>query len=256
MMKGIAVVTGASSGIGEAFVKELVRDDYSEIWIVARREDRLNTLRSLLGDDRIVPVVMDLTGEGIAAAFEEKLSASSQKVSLLVNCAGMGVRGDVADNSIESVSSTIDLNCRSLSLLTGACLPHMEKGSRVINMASSAGFLPQPGFAVYAASKAYVIDYSRALDVELSSRGISVTCVCPGPVRTEFQSKATGGATGEFTGFRKLVAVTPGKLAAASLRAAAHGRHLYVYGFSQKLLHVASKLVPHYWIMKMERIGR
>ena len=255
-MKGIAIVTGASSGIGEAFIKELSGSDHEQIWIIARRKDRLSTLKSLLGDDRIIPVVADLTADEGICLIKDKLEREKPDVALLINCAGMGIRRDVADTSADLLAGTVNLNCTSLSILTGLCLPSMHEGSGIINIASSAGFLPQPGFAAYAASKAYVISFSRALGVELSSRKISVTCVTPGPVATEFQSKATGGEKTDFTGFRKLVVASPDKLAAASLRAAQRRRRLYVYGFSQKLLHVAAKIVPHYWIMKIERFGK
>lgn len=255
-MKGIAIVTGASSGIGEAFIKKLIEEDYSGIWIVARRKDKLLTLKSLLGDDRVIPIEADLTSDSGMALIKSRLEDCRPDVALLINCAGMGTRKDIADTDTGLIAATVDLNCTALSVLTGICLPYMHEGARIINIASSAGFLPQPGFAVYAASKSYVISFSRALDVELKKRGICVTCVAPGPVNTEFQSKATDGKDNEFKGFRKLVVVSPDKLAAASLKASAAGRHLYVYGFSQKLLHVASKIVPHYWIMKIERFGK
>lgn len=243
-MPGTAIITGASSGIGKAFVKALLNSPGcpDSIWIIARRLDRLEELSSL--SSRIVPVQADLISEAGIQTVKEKLINEKPGVSLLINCAGMGRRGDIKDRPSSEISDVIALNCTSLSVLTREVIPYMTQGSAVINIASSAAFLPQPGFTVYAASKSYVVSFSRALAVELKKSGISVTCVCPGPVNTEFNSLATDGASTEFKGFRKLLAADAGKLASASLKAASHKRRLFVYGFSQKALHAASKLLP------------
>jgi hypothetical protein len=128
-----------------------------------------------------------------------------------------------------------------------------DNSPRIINIASSAGFLPQPGFAAYAASKAFVISFSRALYYELIDHNIVVTTVCPGPVKTDFQRKATGGAQTDFTGVRKHVVADPVKLVKAAIKASRSGKQILVYGFSQKALHVASKLIPTSWILFIEK---
>jgi len=262
----IALITGASSGIGESFVKYVSEDKgiygmgpIDEIWIVARRESRLQDLKERLSDDRIRVVPCDLSSS--VDVISDLLSREDPQIGLLINCAGLGKKGAVADRPASDLKDTLDVNCTSLSVLTRICLPYMvsksepftrKNGPRIINIASSAAFLPQPGFASYAASKAYVVSFSRALDMELRPRGIAVTTVCPGPVRTEFQQVATDGKSGEFTGFRKYVSADPYRLAAASLRASRAGRHMFVYGISQKLLHLVSKIVPTYWIIRIE----
>ena len=245
-MKDIAIVTGASSGIGKAYVRELSLDKngYEQIWVVARREDKLNELKSDLKDDRIVPVPLDLGDHFAVSDISSKLSSGEYNVKLLINCAGLGKRALFEEQSVEALGATLDVNCRALTLLTRVCIPYMSKGSGIVNVASSAAFLPQPTFTVYAASKSYVTSFTRALSVELKPSGITVTAVCPGPVNTEFQSNATDGKSSEFTGFRKLIVADPDKLAKASLKAHKSGRCLYVYGISQKLLHVVSKIVP------------
>ena len=119
----------------------------------------------------------------------------------------------------------------------------------IINIGSSAGFLPQPGFACYAASKSYVISFSRAMSCELKPKGINVLVVCPGPVATDFQRRATEGKAADFTGWRKMFVIDPVKLSQASLKASYRGRKILVYPFSQKLLHLASKIIPTSWML-------
>ena len=260
-MKNIAIITGASSGIGEAFVKEICAqdDNLDEIWIVARRQDKLDALVALTGDKRLRPVKADLTDPDGLESIGARLASAPYSVNMLINCAGLGRRGDLETNDIGDVAATINVNCQSLTLLTKIVLPFMKtstakkKGGRIINIASSAAFLPQPGFAVYAASKSYVLNFSRALGAELAPKGIAVTAVCPGPVATEFLGKATGGRETEFTGIRKNVVVTPDKLAKASLKASYRGRSVLVYKFSQKFLHFISKVLPTGLILHFEQ---
>ena len=265
-MKNIAIITGASSGIGASFVKEISANEsyFDEIWVVARREEKLLALKEELKDDRIVPVTADLASPDGVGEIEDKLTAEKPAVGLLVNCAGLGKRALVEEQSLKALGDTLDVNCKALTLLTRIAIPYMTvkeasfggKGAGIINVASSAAFLPQPGFTVYAASKSYVTSFSRALAMELYGDGIRVTAVCPGPVNTEFQVNATDGKTTEFTGFRKLLAADPDKLAKASVKACRSGRYLFVYGISQKLLHIASKIVPTYWIISMMKVKK
>lgn len=269
-MRNIAIVTGASSGIGEAFVRELINErgvygslPFQEIWIIARREEKLQALKAELDPERIVVIPADLAEPSEMQVVEDMLAERKDDicVGLIINCAGVGKRGLVEDKSAQVLEDTVDINCTCLSKLTHICLPYMidrlpvydrGDGPRIINIASSAAFLPQPGFAAYAASKAYVVSFSRALDIELMRYNIAVTTVCPGPVKTGFQILATDGKEAEFTGFRGLVAADPVKLARKVLKASRKGRHLYVYGISQKALHVVSKIVPTYWILRLE----
>ena len=269
MSKHIAIITGASSGIGKAFLEEIANDrgvngatPFDEIWAVARSEDKLIEIKTLLGDDRIVPVTADLSSHEDMTKLSEHLASEKPQIGLLINCAGMGMKGLVEDHPAKTLEDTIDVNCTSLAKLTRICIPYMivrepsrtrDKRPRIINIASSAGFLPQPGFAAYAASKAFVISFSRALYYELKDHRIIVTAICPGPVKTDFQRKATGGAQADFTGIRKYVVADPVKLARASIKASGKGRQILVYGFSQKALHVASKIIPTSWILAIEK---
>ena len=243
-MAKTAIITGASSGIGKAFVDALLKspDCPEKVWVVARRLDRLESLAA--ASDKIVPVQADLLHDEGMEAIRNKLNEEHPDVVLLINCAGMGKKGYVADRSVSDTADTITLNCTALSVLTREVIPFMPHGARIINIASSAAYLPQPGFNVYAASKSYVVSFSRALAIELKRLGIYVTVVCPGPVETEFNKLATDGASDKFTGFRKFVASDADKLAAASLKASRHKRRMFVYGLPNKALHVASKFIP------------
>lgn len=269
MNKNIAIITGASSGIGRAFLEEISKEHgsygcvpFDEIWAVARHVDKIVETKALLGDDRIVPVKADVSSNEDMTMIANRLADEKPQVGLLINCAGMGVKGLVGEHTSKALEDTINVNCTSLAKLTRFCLPYMisrkslwtaDNSPRIINIASSAGFLPQPGFAAYAASKAFVISFSRALCYELSDYKIKVTAVCPGPVRTDFQRRATGGAQSEFTGFRRHVATDPAKLVKAAVKASRKGKQILVYGFSQKALHVCSKVIPTSWILSIEK---
>ena len=244
-MDRIAIVTGATSGIGKEFVRLLKdRQGIDKIWAVGRDPEKLKSLET----DTTIPICSDLS-KGISE-ITGKLENESPEIVLLINCAGLGTRQDFHSTDEEKISAMTDVNCRALTLLTRASLPYMKEGAKIINIASSAGFLPQPGFAVYAASKSYVISFSRALREELKPRKISVTCVCPGPVETDFNRRATGSSEG-FTGFRKNISKKPDEIAEKSLKAADKGRAMLVPGMSQKLFHFATKIIPHNWVLKV-----
>ena len=250
-MSRTAIITGATSGIGEQFTRLLSESGvYDELWIIGRNKSKLDALKAELLPQKITAVCADLcTTEGMLK-LESMIKEHKPQIGLLINSAGTGLRAPVADQDLDEISDTLNTNCNALTLICRLCIPYLG-GVRpgIINIASSAGFVPQPGFAVYAASKSYVISFSRALSAELKSRGITVTCVCPGPVNTKFQFKATRGESTEFTGIRAYTSKEPQDVARASLKANSKGRRLLVYGTSLKLLHIASILLPHQWII-------
>ena len=183
----IAIVTGASSGIGREFARQIPRlyRNLDELWVLARRTDRLKELERELG----LPLRIfdgDLRRDYIYERLQKELDRQNAEIRMLVNAAGYGKTGRFEEIPLEDQLGMIDLNCRSLTKMTGICLPHLRKGSRIVNIASAAAFSPQPGFAVYAAGKSYVYRLSMALREELKGKGILVTAVCPGPVETEF----------------------------------------------------------------------
>lgn len=239
----IAIVTGASSGIGSEFVAQIKNHfDVDEIWVIARREDRLLKLREKT-NALVVPVPLDLTDEKSLEVLEEKLKKSAKNVSLLINCAGYGKFGDYADIKNSEALGMIDLNCRALVGVTNITLPFMKSGGKILQVCSISSFQPLPLMSVYAASKVFVLNYSRALSVELKSRNISVTALCPGWVDTEFFATATDtknpNAVTKYTFMQ-----TAERVVAQGLKAAKKGRLVSIVGFQNKILYVLNKILP------------
>ncbi len=192
-MKQIAIVTGASSGMGADFVRQInERNEVTEIWLVARRKDRLESLVKEMKHTSAVIIEADLSGEKGIALIREKLEAEKPVVQLFINNAGYGKIGDFTGLTRSENLGMVELNVHALTALTYDVLPYMKEGSSIIQVASLAAFLPIASMAVYAATKSYVLSFSTALAVELEGRKISVTALCPGPVATEFFEVAAG----------------------------------------------------------------
>ena len=186
----IAIVTGASSGLGAAFVRRLdALGGLDEIWGVARRGERMEALAAELRTP-MRPLALDLTRLESVETLRVLMRKEAPEVAVLVNAAGFGKFGTCADLTLQETCDMIDLNCRAAAALTAAVLPYMGRGSRVLEICSSAAFQPLPGFNVYAATKAFLLRYSRALRWEAAPRGIRVTAVCPGWIRTDFMDVA------------------------------------------------------------------
>ena len=243
----IAVVTGASSGIGREFAIQISKryGKLDEIWLVARRKEKMEELESQLK----VPVrifAMDLCNNEDISQFKDYLVSLNPDIKLLVNSAGYGKVGRFDELNLDAQCGMIDLNCRALTMFTGICLPYISTHSRIINLASAAAFSPQPNFNVYAATKAYVLNYSRALNVELKNRKITVTSVCPGPVDTEFFDVA-GDSEGKS--FKKNFRADVHKVVNQAIKDAALGNELSIYGTAMKLAKGATKVLPQKAIM-------
>ena len=210
-MKQIAIITGASSGLGEEFTRQVCEKyHYDEIWIIARRAEKLEALASALNATKnfqiVRPVTMDVAGkEGVEKlkafieAEDEKLRKieSGIEIGLLINNAGFGTYGPFEETSITRQMDMIELNCTTVTGICGITLPYLKSGSVIINTASLAAFLPLGNFAVYGATKAYVLNFSIALAAELHDKGIKVCALCPGSVSTEFANVASNGARKE-----------------------------------------------------------
>lgn len=217
----VIIITGASSGIGMEFAMQM--DNYftniDEFWLIARSRDKLKELAKVL-HHRTRILAMDITKEGQLERLEDTLMEKDAAVRMLINCAGYGIMGDFAGQDKDSELGMIRLNCEALTAITHCVLPYMRKGSRIIQLASSAAFLPQPDFAVYAATKSYVLSFSRALGEELRERGIYVTSVCPGPVDTPFFDIAE--KTGSTLSIKKYTMVSPERVVKQALRDSYH----------------------------------
>lgn len=244
-----AIITGASSGMGREFVKLIDRKltCIDEVWVIARRKERLEQLKERT-ELPLVLMEMDLTDKKQRLRLREILKEKQPQVKMLVNCAGYGKIGLYEDIPEEDISGMIELNCLALTSVTYEVLPYMTKKSRIINLASSAAFLPQPKFAVYAATKSYVLSFSRALHEEVKKNGIFITAVCPGPVRTEFFDIAQ--MTGEVAFYKKIMMANPTKVVEQALRDSLKGKTVSVYGGMMKAFRILCKVLPHEWLMK------
>ena len=234
----IAIISGASSGIGRAISKELDLLSLDELWLIGRNEERLVELKNKL-KTRVQLLTLDLSQTNSFDELKLLLSQNSYEVEFLVASAGVGYTGAVETNTQVQISNMIDLNCRGLTLLVSTVLPYISENGKIINLASGAGFLPQADFAVYAASKSYVISFSRALRKELKKRKINVTAVCPGPVDTEFFSNLEN-----VKEYKKKYLISPEKVAKCAIRAVIKNKAICTTSFSMKLLHLLSKILP------------
>lgn len=186
----VAIVTGASSGIGKEFVKQINEKEHpDQIWAIARRVDRLNELKNTVSNN-VRPIPLDLLKKESIDYLSDLLEEEKPEVSILVNASGFGKLGTYEDLSIEEVNNMIDLNCKAAVDITMIVLKYMHRNSRILEICSSAAFQPLPGFNVYAATKSFLQSFSRALRWELFPRHIKVTAVCPNWVKTEFISVA------------------------------------------------------------------
>ena len=213
-----------------------------EIWLVARRKERLEELEGRLPAE-IRCFALDVTCEKDRNRLKEVLEREKPEVKILVNSAGFGRIGKVGEFAADIECSMVRLNCEALCAMTHLVLPYMSPNSRILQFASSAAFLPQPKFAVYAATKSFVLSYSRALGRELKDRQIYVTAVCPGPVDTEFFDIAE--TTAQIPLYKKLVMANPRKVVRKALRDSFMGKSVSVYGVTMKAFRLLCKAVPH-----------
>ena len=186
----IAVITGASAGIGREFVLAIDRQEQlDEIWVIARRTDRLEELKKMCHTP-IRPIPLDLSDLKSIERYRTVLEREKPEIGILVNAAGFGVFGPFAEKDLEKQLSSVTVNSLALTGMCHISIPYMKHGDSIINMGSNSAWQPVPYQTVYGASKSYVLNFSRALWRELKPKGIHVMCVCPGWIRTEFQQVA------------------------------------------------------------------
>ena len=246
----IAIITGASSGIGAEFVMQISKkhSNLDEIWIIARRIDKLEELSNQLRTKTKI-MSLDLALDHDLSLLSDELAKFQPTVQILVNCAGYGKIGPFSLGSYEEEIGMININCKALTAVTYFVLPYMNESARIIQIASAAAFLPQPNFAVYAASKSYVLSFSRALKYELHNRKINVIAICPGPVDTAFFEKADPDNQGKQ--YKKIFRVKPENVVAKALKDSILGDQISIYGWPMKLVFAFSKILPHKLILKI-----
>lgn len=241
----IAIITGASSGMGREFAVQLDQSlgKTDEIWLLARRREPLEELAASLRTKTRV-IAIDLTVESSLKQFEEVLSIQNPKITVLVNCAGIGSHKLFARQSREEIEAMVQLNIVALTRMTMICLPYMRKGSKLLQFSSSAAFVPQQAFAVYAASKAYVYSLSRALERELRGKGITVTAVCPGPVNTPFLTHAYENAI-RISLLKKLTMAETSCVVKKAIDDCKSGRSVSLCGLPIRLLYLSTQGVQN-----------
>ena len=241
----IAIITGATGGLGQEFVSEILKEKIDEIWAVARNEKRLSELKAKFGD-KVRPVRCDLCNPDDLSGLFGLIETEKPDIRLLINNAGIGKMGSSAELSDDDIVKEIDINCKAICLLCNHAIPFMSAGSRILNISSASSFQPVPYINLYAASKAFVRSYTRALNAELKTKGIICTAVCPGWIDTEMLQKEYNGKPVKFPGL-----VSPNRVAVQALHDSANGRDMSVCSFFLKYEHFLSKILPHKWLMKI-----
>lgn len=247
--KTIAIVTGASGGLGKEFVKLFSEENgIDQIWAIARSEEKLAKIQSEFGK-KVHTIPMDLSDRNSYIILKQLLNESGVNIEYLVNCAGFAKFCSYDDISIEESLNMIDLNVNAVVAIGLVCIPYMKAGSHIINIASQASFFPLPYQNIYSSTKAFIRNYTRALNVELKDKGIHTTAVCPGFIKTALLDRAVIGAkkgTNNFFGI-----VTPDVVATKALKDANKGRDISVYGLYVKFTHLLSKIIPQKLMMKI-----
>ncbi len=242
-----ALITGASSGLGAEFARQLA-PHASTIILVARRLDRLDILKTELERPGLTIHchAADLADSVQTEALLASLAASGERVSLLINNAGLGDHGFFEESDWSRVEAMVDVNIKALTRLTHAILPDLVRAGRgaILNVSSIASFLPLPKMAVYAATKAYVTSLSEALRAELRDTGVSVTALCPGPVDTEFFTIAERAAANESAPAPEVFKVSAEQVVATGLRAIEHDRARAIPGWFVAIVMTIASLVP------------
>ncbi len=245
----IGIITGASSGIGKEFVIQVSqKETLDEIWVIARRKERLEELRTLIQTPLRI-LALDLTKQESIEEVQALLQKESPDLRILVNASGFAKFGTYRDLSLEEVNGMIDLNCKAAVDLTQISLPYMGHGARILEICSAAGFQPLPGINVYAATKAFLISYTRALRWELIGRGITATAVCPQWVKTEFMAVGQDTQNGKTVNHFLRLAANPKHVVACALFDNAIGLPIAAFG-PFGLFHLAcAKFIPHFIII-------
>lgn len=246
----IAVVTGASSGMGREFVLQLSQYvTVDEIWVIARRE---NALKALAGECSVPvrPLVLDLCEAASFDAYRQLLAKETPNVKLLVNAAGFGKFGSFENIPMEDELKMIDLNCKSLVAMTRLTLPYMQSGSHILQLDSLSAFQPVPYITTYGATKSFVLSYSRAMNAELKKSGIRMMAMNPGWVKTEFFNHAFQTSANEVQYFDRLYEAKD--VVSTGLKDLYHSKKDYsVHGLPVRMQVRMVKLLPHSLVMNV-----
>lgn len=249
----IALLTGASSGLGKEFAKKIhtVFPEIDEVWCVARRLDRLESLKNEVKDVKIVPVPADITNTDEIKAVFDRVKDKDAEISLLINNAGCGFHGAFSASSLEEQERCMNLNVVAMTRFTRLALSFMPRGARVLITSSIASFVPNANMAVYSASKAYATFFSRALNEELRASRSSATTVCPAPMNTEFLT--VGHVKGNSKTFERLPYCDVEKVALGALKAAKNRKAVYTPRAFYKFYRILVRILPDWLLVKLAK---
>lgn len=250
MMKEIIMITGASSGMGREFAMQIEKKyQVDEIWVIARRKERLESLKEKL-QTKVRIFALDLTQKESFEILQEALFKEKPRVKVLVNCSGYGKLDHYENMSLETIENMMNLNMLAVVKMVNTVLPYMHKESHIVNFASCSGYMPIPYLNIYAASKAFVLNYSRALNEELKYRGIHVLAICPYWVETEFFDRAVEKD-------KKPVVIRYGKVYQAkdiikkAIKDMERSKDVSLYGTINKIQILGMKVLPHRFVKKI-----
>ncbi len=239
----VAVITGASGGIGSEFALQLsALSEIDEVWLIARNTNRLEELASKL-EVKARVITADLSAREGIETYRAMLNEHKPEIKYLVNAAGFGVFGSFDLLSEKTVADMIDVNVKATVLLTHMSIPFMPRGGRIIQLGSGSCFTPLPHFNIYSSSKVFVLHYTKSLNFELKNYGVRATCFCPGWVDTEFLPKSLE-APGAYVPKKMSPLNKADKVVAGCIKASIRGRAMYVTNWFTKLQHLLFKITP------------
>jgi len=249
MTQPVVLITGASAGLGVEFARQLSAQG-ARLVLVARRKERLEELAAELGKARAV--ALDLSAAGAAKALLADLAAHDEHVDCLINNAGFGAGGTVAEVDPARQRQMIELNCGLLTELAALVLPAMLERKRggILNVASTAAFQPGPGAAVYYATKAYVLSFTEALHEEVAGSGVHVTALCPGPTKTEFFEVADYGRGSRL----ERLGMESGPVVAAGLAGLSANKPVVIPGVMNKAGAQGHRFLPRAVLRKVAKL--
>ncbi len=243
----IAVITGASSGMGRDFVYAIDKEyNLDEIWVIARREERLLELQKDC-KAKIRPIVLDLAIDESYRAYQDLLKEHQPEVHVLINNAGYGLFGEFTQLELEKQLNMIDLNVKGLTSMTYLTLPYMTVGSHLLNLASNSSWQPVPYINVYGSTKAYVMNFSRALGMELRKRGIHVMAIAPHWIKTEFFDRAVRDDTIKY--YDRFY--TSEQVVNKAMKDLRKKKAVSIMGFPVRMQVRLVKLLPVRWVMEI-----
>ena len=242
MKENIAIITGATGGLGREFVRQLI-DEVHEVWAVGRNIEKLNSLADKFGK-KIKSFSVDLSDIRNLEKIRSELKRQGYIVKYLVNNAGTGRMAPSTDFTADEMQSHINTHNTSMAVLCNICIPYMEKGCHIINVASQSAFQPVAYINLYAASKAFCCSYSRALNLELKEKGIVVTAACPGWIKTELLQTEINRQKVHFPHLAE-----PEEVVKKAIKDAKKGKDMSVYSAYVRRMQFFSKYYPHKWIM-------